>query len=83
MYTKCIPVFCKGRYDQTGHSPNTTRNVQANFLKQELRTRVTDMKRMSVEDSNLPTLDVNLSDKLETLQLSVPLIYMGDQTCLC
>ena len=25
-------------YDQTGHRPNTTKNVQAKFLKEELRT---------------------------------------------
>ena len=66
--------------------PIRRKNVQANFLKQELRTQVTDMKRMPVEDSNLPTLDVNWvtkSGKLETLQLSVPVIYIRDETCTC
>ena len=34
--------------------PSTTKNFQANFLKQELR-----IWRMPVEDSNLPTLELN------------------------
>ena len=33
------------------HRPSTTKNLKANFLKQELRK--------PVEDSNLPTLDLN------------------------